>query len=57
MAGIPIEKFDGFKAKMYSITYGGCEKKTANGMCNQKRMRQPYYKNCIMTKTVITASM
>ena len=31
-AGVPIQEFVGLRSKMYSILYGGKEKKTAKGV-------------------------
>ena len=48
-AGIPIDEFVGLRPKMYSMTYGEKEKKTAKGITRacQKKIRHEAYKRCL----------
>ncbi len=49
-AGIPIKEFVGLQSKMYSMTYGDIEKKTAKGISKvtiAKDLRHQQYKDCL----------
>lgn len=52
-AGIPIEEFVGLRPKMYSMVYGGKEKKTAKGITRacQRRMNHEQYRHSLFNKT------
>ena len=55
-AGVPIEEFVGLRSKMYSIKYGGEEKRTAKGITRacQKPMKHAEYKQSLFTGTRTT---
>ena len=60
-AGIPIEEFVGLRPKMYSMVYGGKEKKTAKGITRacQRRMNHEQYRNCLFdgTQTMVVGNI
>ena len=60
-AGVPIEEFVGLRSKMYSLLYGGKEKRTAKGITRtcQRKMKHQHYKDCLFNRkqTVVEGRM
>ena len=52
-AGVPIQEFVGLRPKMYSMLYGGKEKRTAKGITRacQRRMKHAEYKKSLFERT------
>ena len=51
-ASIPISEYCGLRAKMYSMTYGGKEKKTAKGISRSaaKNLLHQMYKDALFNR-------
>ena len=59
-ASVPISEFVGLRSKMYSMSYGGNEKKTAKGISKnviQKRLRHSAYRDCLFKQHTTIAHM
>ena len=52
-AGVAVSEFVGLRSKMYSLLYGGKEKKTAKGIGRShiRKMRHAEYKDSLLKKT------
>ena len=60
MNGVPISEFCGLRSKMYSILYGGKEKKTAKGIAyyvTRKHLTHQMYKDTLFNTTMTLSSM
>ena len=56
-AGVPIEEFVGLRSKMYSLLYGGREKRTAKGITRacQRQIKHDHYKRSLFNGTQTVA--
>ena len=60
LEGIPGREFVGFKPKMYSLDWGGEEKKVAKGInCAviKKDLRHAMYRDCLLNKRSMNHTM
>ena len=57
-AGVAISEFVGLRSKMYSMTYGEKEKKTAKGIGRSsiRKMRHAEYRDCLLNRQTNTAT-
>jgi hypothetical protein len=58
--GIPMKEFVGLRAKMYSLTYGDAEKRTAKGISKaviKSKLRHDLYTKCLFQKETQMESM
>jgi hypothetical protein len=58
--GVPISEFVGLRSKMYSILYGGTEKKTAKGISKtaiKKQLRHAAYRDCLLNRNMTMVHM
>ena len=59
-ASVPIKEFVGLRSKMYSMKYGGVEKKTAKGVKKaaiRKSLRHAMYKDALFKESITQATM
>ena len=59
-AGVPITEIVGLRPKMYSMTYAGKEKKTANGIGRvaiRKQLKHDLYKEIVFKSEIVYTSM
>ena len=58
--GIPITEFVGLRSKMYSMTYGQTENKTAKGIScatTRNELRHSMYRSCLFDETIFSNKM
>ena len=57
--GVVIEEFVGLRSKMYSLMFGGREKKTAKGITKaaQTKLKHDMYRDCLLQGKQMRSSM